>query len=142
MKALAVALTVLVVKAPVLAQLGEAQALQVPESQIMLPNGEEMGDNELLQIEGEAVPAWAVPVIVGFVVGAMTTIKEAFFDEDLGVIDRDDIAEIVVNTVAATLATFIPLRLSGRCAFFGVGRAPRYQAPCGGGGWADEIFMM
>lgn len=91
-------LVVLIGSFPVLATVDHV--LQVPSSHlspsIPLPAGKELGDDELLDIEGEI--AWWIPIAFPFILGigaaGGAAVHENWFDEDYG-IDRDDVGVIV-----------------------------------------------
>jgi len=91
-KALVVGLAVLVGTLPVFARVdvglpGSTSAAQ--QASTLLPEGKELGDDELLQAEGEIFILWVLlgAAAAGAAGGA---IYEKRFDEDPGVIDRDD----------------------------------------------------
>ncbi|MCR4392516.1 MAG: hypothetical protein NUV94_07125 [Candidatus Acetothermia bacterium] len=66
-----------------------AQVSVAEEVQSVLPNGEELGDEELLQAEGEF--GW---FLIGLILGGRAmAVYENWFDEDYG-IDKDDLREI------------------------------------------------
>lgn len=74
LKALAVALAAVVAVVPAFAQVGVAQAVQVPSSAI-LPQGAELSDAELLEVDGEADPLTVIAAaVVGAGIGGATTL--------------------------------------------------------------------
>jgi len=107
-KAVVVALVALVGFVPAFTQLGYAQTL--PEAVPVLPSGEELPNEELLEVKGES------PVLVVLAIGAAAAgcaaVYEAFFDEDYG-LDWDDARAIILHTVEAMLITTLGLGLGG-----------------------------
>lgn len=91
-KALVVGLVVLVGAVPVLARIEAGMHVIAPKAQqtsVPLPQGDEMGDDELLQAEGEFFWFWIIAILAG---GAMA-VHENWFDEEYG-IDRSDMRAI------------------------------------------------
>jgi len=75
-KALVVGLAVLVGTFPVLARVDaglQVAATAVPQASVPLPQGDELGDKELIQSEGEVGPlVWVVGIIWGALTGWAT----------------------------------------------------------------------
>ena len=72
---------------------------------IPLPHGRELGDTELLEVEGELafLLAFAIYAIAGAVTGAgATAVYENWFDEDYG-IDADDWNKIGYGAIAGAM---------------------------------------
>jgi len=106
-KALVLGLAVVVGAVPVLARVDlglQAAAPVVQQPSVPLPQGDEMGDDELLQAEGEFW--WFIIAVLAGAAGAAAggTIYEKWFDEDPGVIDRDDRRAIVGYTIWGAVA--------------------------------------
>ena len=101
-------LVVLIGSFPVLATVDHV--LQVPSSHlspsIPLPAGKELGDDELLDIEGEI--AWWIPIAFPFILGigaaGGAAVHENWFDEDYG-IDRNDVG-VIVSAGVVTWGSF------------------------------------
>ena len=98
-KALVVGLVVLVGAFPVFARVDvglQAAAPAVQQTSVPLPRANEMGDDELLQAEGEF---W-IAFVIAFCFGAsLAAWHEYYEDEDRGV-DWDDAPAIVAGGVA------------------------------------------
>lgn len=109
-KVLVVGLAVLVGAVPVLAKVEAGMQVAVPEcqqTQVPLPSGDEMSDDELLQAEGELAPLLVLLgyVLAGAAIGAgigagVGAIKAQWFDEEHG-IDDDDLREDIAHGAAA-----------------------------------------
>jgi len=94
-KVVLVALVAVVGLVPAFAQLSYAQAAPVQQASVTLPQGRELGDEELLDTEGEL---W-LTLLLGFCFGAgLAAWHEYYRDEDRGV-DWDDAPEIVLGWV-------------------------------------------
>jgi len=72
----------------------------------VLPAGEELPDEKLLEVEGEAGP-FAVAGIAFLLAGAIKTLQNAFFDEDPWVIDRDDVGDILSTALLFAITPLI-----------------------------------
>ena len=92
----------------------------------VLPAGEELPDEKLLEVEGEAGP-FAVAGIAFLLAGAIKTLQNAFFDEDPWVIDRDDVGDILSTALLFALPPLIK----------GMGSELQY-----GGGFDGELRHM
>jgi len=65
------------------------QATTAADQSVPLPQGDEVGDDELLQTEGEFFWFWIIAILAG---GA-TAVHENWFDEEYG-IDKSDMRAI------------------------------------------------
>lgn len=85
MKALAVALAAVVGLVPAFAQVGYAQALLSPS--VVLPVGDELEEEDLLEAEGEfwKLLEWVVALGAAALYGIGYTIYDAFFDGEPGI---------------------------------------------------------
>ncbi|MGC9523685.1 MAG: hypothetical protein ACP5HG_17670 [Anaerolineae bacterium] len=104
-KALVGGLAVLVGAFPVLARVDPGlptSATVAQQAKVVLPQGRELGDEELLQAEGEFW--WFIAeVLFGAAIGAGTAaIKENGFDEEPG-IDADDRREIAFGAMVGAM---------------------------------------
>jgi len=110
-KALVLGLAVVVGAVPVLARVDlglQAAAPVVQQPSVPLPQGDEMGDDELLQAEGEL--GFIAAVIIAFCVGAgWAAYEEYYHDEDRGV-DWDDAPRIAGAGAVCALLMGIGLR--------------------------------
>ena len=91
-KALVLGLVVSVGAVPALARTEGGMPVATTEAQqtsVPLPQGDEIGDDELLQVEGEFFWFWIIAILAG---GA-TAVHENWFDEEYG-IDKSDIRAI------------------------------------------------
>jgi len=85
---LVVGLAVLVGAVPVLARVDaglQVATAAVQQTSVPLPNGDEMGDDGLLQTEGEFFWFWIIAILAG---GA-TAVHDNWFDEDHGISKSD-----------------------------------------------------
>ena len=81
MQMVAVALVAVVGLVPAFAQVGYAQVL--PSSSVVLPVGDELGEEDLLDAEGEFWH-WIVAAALGLAWAIVWTIYDAFFDGEPG----------------------------------------------------------
>jgi len=94
-RVLVVGLAVLVGALPVFARVDaglQVAATAVPQAEVPLPQGDEVGDDELLQAEGELglLLSLLISALIGAAAGATYgTIEAQWFDEEPG-IDVDD----------------------------------------------------
>ena len=98
-KALVAGLAVLVGAVPVFARVEAGMQVATPEVQqtsVPLPQGDELGDDELLQTEGEF---WWF-LLFAMLGAGVRLVQEQWFDEDYGV-DRDDRRRIARDALIA-----------------------------------------
>jgi len=110
-RVLVVGLGVLVGALPVFARVDaglQGAATAVHQTSVPLPRGDEVGDDELLQAEGEIFILWFLlaAAAAGAAGGA---VYEKWFDEDPGLIDGDD-RRAIAGWAAAGAATALTKR--------------------------------
>lgn len=111
MQVMAVALAVVVAVVPAFAQVTNAQA--VSGSAAILPVGEELPDEELLEVDGEFWWFW----IVALAVAGALSVYHQWFDGEYG-ISRDDQRSIAGGAVFAGLGAHWAWGLYGAVALW------------------------
>ena len=112
-KALVVGLAVLVGAVPTLARVDvglQVTATAAQQAGVPLPHGDEMGNEELLQAEGEFWIAFAIVLCGAGIGAAMGAVHERWFDEDPHCIDRDDWREISYGALSGAMAAILSLK--------------------------------